>query len=96
MKLLASTVAEISRGSHIFWMLPRPDPTSFGLKSSFGQLLPKLKLYTKLEVVRFLSLTEISGSQNFRGAPLAQTPAKFGRKSCLWQHTPQIQVVCQI
>jgi len=49
-----------------------------------GKLLPKPNLYTKFEVASFNGCRkEINrGSRIFLDAPLARTPANFGRKSC--------------
>jgi len=82
---LALTVAEINRGSRIFFrMLPWPSPPpNFGPKHLFGKLLsnqicvPNLKLLaSKVAEIR-------RGSQIILCAPLAQTPANFGPKRFL-------------
>jgi len=76
LKLLASTVAEISRGSQIFLDAPLvPTPTNFGLKCCFlvsyspnPSCVPNLTLLASM-------VAEISKrSQNFGDAPLAPTP----------------------
>jgi len=83
LKLLASTVAERSRGSKIFSMLPSPDSCQFLSEKLFlGKLLPKPKLYSKFELASFNDCKNKYGSPNFLDAPLARTPANFGRKSC--------------
>ena len=54
LKLLASTVAKIHRGSQIFWMFswPRPPPILV-LNVVFGKLVPNYGLCTKFEVASF-------------------------------------------
>ena len=51
LKLLASTVAEINKGSQIFWMLPYPGPLPIYIASCFSasyspspSFVPNLKL----------------------------------------------------
>jgi len=52
LKLLASVVAEINRGSEFFLDAPLAQtPASFGPKSFLGKPHPKPKLCTKFEVV---------------------------------------------
>ena len=87
LKLLASTVAEINRGSHIFWGTPLArTPANFGRKSCFSasyspspSCIPNLKLLAS-------TVAEINmGSQIFFGcspSPEPRSPANFGRKSC--------------
>ena len=84
LKLLASTVAERSRGSQIYLDAPLArTPANFGPKSCFlvsyspsPSCIPNLKLLAS-------TVAEInSGSQIYLEAPLAQTPANFGPKSC--------------
>jgi len=52
------------------------------LKLFLGMLFPKSKLYIKFEVASFNCCTNKLGVPNFLDAPLARTPANFGRKSC--------------
>ena len=80
LKLLASMVAEINRGSHFFGCSPNPRPPPIlVLKVIFVKLLCKPKLYTKLKLDS--TVAEISrGPKIFGGTPLAQTPARFSPK----------------
>ena len=90
LKLLASTVAEMSRGPKIFGVLsqPRPPPLLV-LKVLSCKLHPKPNLYPKFEVTSFTGCRNKQKVPNFLDAPLAQTPTKFGPKSFfLISYTP--------
>jgi len=95
LKLPASTVVEINRGSQIYLDTPLArTPANFGLKSCFSasyssspSCIPNLKLLasTVAEIIR--------GSQFFLDAPLARAPANFGRKSCfLTSYSPLLSI----
>jgi len=90
LKLLASTVAKIRRGSHIFFGCSLgPDPRQFWSKSLFfGKLVPNPSCVPNLKLLATTVAEICRGSQIFLDAPLAQTPANFGPKRCFWQATP--------
>jgi len=79
---LASTVAEINRGSQIFSDAPLTQaPANFGPKRRFfGKLVPNQICVPNLKLLAS-TVAEISrGSQFILDARLAQTPANFGSK----------------
>ena len=83
LKLLASTVAEINRGSQIFFgcSLART-PANFGPNSCFSasySLSPSCISNLNLLAWR---VAEINRGPNILDAPLALLPANFHRKSC--------------
>jgi len=81
LKLLASTVAEISIGSHFLDTPLAQTPANFGTKRRFfGKLVPNPISVPNLKLLAS-TVAEISrGSQIFFGCSLAQTPANFGTK----------------
>jgi len=90
-------VAEINRGSKIFWDAPlaqKPtilDPKKWFLATCFSHpsSVPNLKLPDS-------TVAEINGGPKFFGCSLAQTLAEFGPKSGFWKPTFQTQVLRQI
>ena len=83
LKVLASTVAKIRRGSHIlFGCSLGPDPATFVLNVVFGKLVPNPSCIPNLKLLALTVAKIRRGFQFFFDAPLAQTIANFGMKRC--------------
>jgi len=82
LNLLASTVAEIRRGSQImFGCSPSPDPRQFWPYTSFfGKLVPNPICVPYLKLLASTVAKIRRGTQIFSDVPLAQTIANFGPK----------------
>ena len=86
LKLLASAVAEISRGSQIFFgCTPSQDPRQFWILTSFfGKLVPNQFCVPNLKLLASTVVEMHRGSQFFLDVSLAHTPANFGPKRCFF------------
>jgi len=75
LKLLASTVAEISRGSQIFLEAPLAQTrANFGPKCCFGKLVPKPSCVSNLKLLASMVAKIRRGSQFFFGCSPGQDP----------------------
>jgi len=88
LKLVASTVAEISRGPKFLLMLPLPDLRQFWYKTSFfGKLVPSPSCVPNLKLLAS-TVAEICRESDIFGCFPSPAPSNFGPKRCFWKATP--------
>ena len=83
LKLLVSTVAEISRGPNFFGCTLAKTPPILVLNIFFGKLVPNQICVPNLKLLAS-TVAEIRRGSHLLCAPLAQTPANFGPKRHFW------------
>ena len=84
LKLLASTVGKIRRGSQIFFDAPCPTPPPIlVLNVVFGKLVPNPSCVLNLKLLASTVPKICRGPKFCLDAPLAQIPANFGSKRFL-------------